>query len=134
MTGREIGEWGEWTPPALAGLCSYSLTLDEAGACGKPAVEHAWPGAAPDTREEWTAFSCADHLVLREKLWDWHPVASGACSIPGARWRAGEIQGEGRCAHELDDDAAAIIREDNLARIRRTVMGKIRDGLRRGAL
>lgn len=96
-----VGEWGEWAPGSLAGLCSFSLTNEAVGACGKPAVEHAWPGTPPDTREEWTAYSCADHLLLREILWDWHPTSSGACAIPGSLWQSGDRQGEGRCVHEI---------------------------------
>ncbi|QKY79818.1 hypothetical protein SEA_BUMBLE_52 [Arthrobacter phage Bumble] len=98
----EGGDWGDRTSPRLTGLCMFSLTSSEIGMCGKPAVEHAWPGTPPDSREDFTVYSCADHIVKRDALWDWHPTASGACAIPGSMWRAEPLQGEGRCVHELD--------------------------------
>ncbi|WNO25875.1 hypothetical protein SEA_ALTADENA_53 [Arthrobacter phage Altadena] len=102
---RPAQEFGEETGPGLSGLCMFSLTKDAAGMCGKPAVEHAWPGSPPDTRESFTIYSCADHIVERSILWDWHATRSGACAIPGAMWRSGELQGDGRCVHEdFDED------------------------------
>lgn len=104
MTAEEPREYGELAPLSASGLCMFSLTRSAIGMCGKPAVEHAWPGSPPDTREDFTVYSCADHLMDRGQLWDWHPTASGACAIPGAMWRAEPLQGDGRCVHEIGGD------------------------------
>jgi hypothetical protein len=105
-------DFGPVTPPGLSGLCMFSLSRDVKGMCGKPAVEHAWPGTPPDTRENFTVYSCDEHRMDRAALWDWHETSSGACAIPGAQWRSEARQGEGRCVHELEDSLREIARRE----------------------
>lgn len=93
----------EDAPPGTALLCGASLEGD-GRICGAPAFVHAWPGSPPDTRADFTVYSCSEHVIRPEHLWDAHLVSSGACGIPGAKWQSGDRQYEGRCVHEIGAD------------------------------
>lgn len=94
--------------PSEAGRCGWNTSgIDHPIAmCGGPATLHAWPGSPPDTRADFTIYACALHapeVIASDEMWDWHPVASGDCMIPGAYWSVGHdgMQGTGRCRADL---------------------------------
>lgn len=93
---RAPGEPGPYRP-VMEHACGFDGGDSSVPACGAPATYHAWGGSPPDTQNDWVMLACDAHLGAAIRMaWDWHPI-SAVCNVPGTRWYAKHIQGEGWC-------------------------------------
>ena len=96
MSKRKPGEPGR-TLPAGGATCSYDGGDNSAPLCGEPATWHLYAGSPEAGPADYSMTACDAHVVMATPLaWDWHPFG-GVCDMPGTRWQARSIQGEGFC-------------------------------------